>query len=151
MKHPTLIYSVLMLKWFQCFTTQFFKCTKRTQISSCALLVCLCSQHGCDLRLFPVFGTARIVYRAGSMQLSVCLSRPAGLLLWARQAGERSTAAEAPGECGQCHVVSVRRCSWTKTCLNYLLRFWSDGRLSTRRYTHLLLSAATAAVDRRDR
>ena len=49
------------------------------------------------------------------VRLSVCLSRPAaaaaGLLLWARQAGERSTAAEAPGECGQCHVVSVRRCS----------------------------------------
>ena len=55
-----------------------------------------------------------------SLCLSVCLSvRPilpphtaaAGLLLWARQEGDTDRlfhGGRAAGECGQCHVVSVR-------------------------------------------
>jgi len=78
-----------------------------------------------------VIGTARIVYAERglcngtvSVRLSVCPSlwpirplqqRAAGLLLWARRVGDidrllhSRRSAAAAGECGQCHVVSVRR------------------------------------------
>jgi len=50
-----------------------------------------------------------------SVRLSVCPSHPAaaaaGLLLWARLAGDTDRllhGRRAAGECGQCHVISVR-------------------------------------------
>jgi len=80
--------------------------------------------HTCNENLFSFFvGSARLVCGAGSMKgrVSVRLSVPAwahsskpaaaDLLLWAQRGGIDRLLQQrrAAAECGQCHVVSVRR------------------------------------------
>jgi len=103
-------------------TPQMTDLEKNTNTQLCLITNCMHHVH------LYVDGTVRTAFRAGSMHLSggasvcpsVCPNRSphaaaAGLLLWARRIGYIHWllyGQHAANECGQCHVLSVRR-SWT--------------------------------------